>query len=182
MFNYINIFLDYPAKEFNVREVARIKSISPATASKILKSLAKQSFLKQRTFKNLILYKANIESDKYRDLKVYYNIRKLKDSGLIQAINNFYLQPTIILFGSFSNGYDVETSDIDLVIISEKTAMLKNKELFEKKLKREIQLFPIRKLSDLRNEHLINNVLNGITLQGSVKWTSMNALKKDLSK
>lgn len=171
--------MDYPTKEFNVREIARIKSISPATASKQLNMLAKQSFLKKRSFKNLILYKANIESEEYRDLKIYYNIRKLKDSGLIEAINNFYLKPTIILFGSFSNGYDTETSDIDLVIISEKTTQLKNKSLFEKKLKREIQLFPIRKISDLRNEHLINNVLNGIKIQGKAKWTSTNALKKE---
>ena len=173
--------MDNPNKEFNVREIARIKSISPATASKALKSLHKDSFLKQRAFKNLVLYKANIESDKYRDLKIYYNIRKIKDSGLIEAINNFYLHPTIILFGSMSTGYDTETSDIDLVIISEKTTNL-NLKPFEKKLKRKIQIFLIRKISDLRNEHLINNVLNSITIQGSLEWTSVNALKEDLSK
>ncbi|MBW3001307.1 nucleotidyltransferase domain-containing protein [Candidatus Woesearchaeota archaeon] len=180
MFNYLNTFLDYPSKEFNVREFARIKNISPATASKILNNLAK-SFLKKRAFKNLLLFKANIESEAYRDLKVYYNIRKIKDSGLIKEINNFYLHPTIILFGSMSTGHDIETSDIDLVIISEKTTILDTKP-FEKKLKREIQIFAIRKLSELRNEHLINNVLNGITLQGSLEWTSVNVLKKDLSK
>ncbi len=41
---------------------------------------------------------------------------------------------------------------------------------FEKKLRRKLQLFPIRELNDLRNNHLINSVLNGIVIQGELEW------------
>jgi predicted nucleotidyltransferase len=184
MFNKLNIlktFFNNPKKEFNIREIARLLKISPATASTQLKSLAKQGFLKQRNYKHLILCRADLESNKYKDLKTYHTITRLRESGLITALNEFYLKPTIILFGSASRGIDTEASDLDLLIISEKTQNLKEKEKYEHKLKREIQLFPVRKISDLRNKHLINNVLNGIVIQGSIEWASMNALKKGLS-
>jgi len=173
MFNKLNIlsiFFESPTKEFNVREIARLVKITPATVSKRLKKLASKGFIKYRKERLLDLYKANLDSDEYLDLKVYYNIRRLRETDLIKAINEQYLKPTIILFGSGIKGLDVEDSDMDLVIISENTEQLKNQKLFEKKLKRSLQLFPIKELKDLRNNHLINNVLNGMVLQGELEW------------
>ena len=116
------------------------------------------------------MYKSNIESEDYIDLKKYYNIKKLRDSGFIEELNNFYLKPTIILFGSMSNGLDVGSSDIDLVIVSEKKQEFSKIKEFEKKLKREIQMFVVKELKELKNKHLINNVLNGVILQGELIW------------
>ena len=65
---------------------------------------------------------------------------------------------------------DTETSDIDLVVISEKTADFPEQKKFETKLNREIQIFAVKDIKDLRNEHLINNVMNGIVIQGEIKW------------
>ncbi|MBN1156157.1 hypothetical protein JXA85_00940, partial [Candidatus Woesearchaeota archaeon] len=51
MFNNLNIirrFFEEPTREFNVREIARLMDISPATASKNLKELAKEKILKER--------------------------------------------------------------------------------------------------------------------------------------
>lgn len=168
--NVIKIFFENPTKELNVREVARKIKIAPATASKQLKYFAKQEILKERKERNLLLYKANLEGDLYLDLKKFYNIRKIKDSGLIEELNRFYLKPTICLFGSTSNGLDIEDSDIDLLIISEKDQEFQKKEVFEKRLNRQLQFFIVRTIKDLKNEHLINNVLNGFVLQGEIKW------------
>ena len=167
--NTLKIFLENPTKEFSVREVARILKISPATASNRLREFAKRSVLIERKERMLKLYKANVESDLYKDIKIFYNIRKLKESGLIDELNKFYLKPTIVLFGSYSKGLDTETSDIDILVISEKRKLI-NLTKFEKKLKRKIQLFVVEDVKELKNEHLINSVLNGITLQGMVKW------------
>ena len=167
--NTLKIFLENPTKEFSVREVARILKISPATASSRLREFAKRSVLIERKERMLKLYKANVESDLYKDIKIFYNIRKLKESGLMDELNKFYLKPTIVLFGSYSKGLDTETSDIDLLVISEKRKLI-NLTKFEKKLKRKIQLFVVEDIKELKNEHLINSVLNGITLQGMVKW------------
>jgi len=168
--NIIKIFFESPTKEFNVREVGRILKIAPATASTKLKILVREKILKERRERNLLLYKANLESDTYLDLKKFYNIKKIKDSGLIESLNKFYLKPTIALFGSASNGLDTEDSDIDLLIISEKNTEFQDKETFEKKLNRKLQLFIVKEIRNLKNEHLMNNVLNGIILQGKIKW------------
>ncbi|MBN1156628.1 nucleotidyltransferase domain-containing protein, partial [Candidatus Woesearchaeota archaeon] len=115
------------------------------------------------------LYKADIDSQDYRDFKMFYAIRNIRESGLIESLNDFYLKPTIVLFGSAASGIDTETSDIDLVVISEKTERIADLAKFEKKLRRKIQVFNITNIKELGN-NLANNVLNGITIQGKVKW------------
>jgi len=169
--NILRLFFENPTREYNVRELARLIEIAPATASKNLKSANKETILKYRRERNIDLYSSNLESYRYRDLKVYYNIFKIRESGILDAINKEYLKPTIILFGSSATGMDTETSDIDLVIISEKTSEFKERQTYEKRLKRELQLIIVKDIKNIRNPHLINSILNGITLQGEVKWT-----------
>lgn len=168
--NILRIFFENPLREFGVREAAKLIKLSPATASKKLNELTRQKILKHRKERNLDLFKADIESENYRDLKVYYNLRKIRKSSLINALNNSYLKPTIIFFGSGSQGYDVKESDFDFVVISERTKEFKGKEAFEKKLGRKLQLFIVKGIKELRNKHLINNVIGGIVLQGEIKW------------
>lgn len=169
-FNTLSIFFDKPTHEYNVREVARVLNISPPTASTALKKLEKSGFLKKRRERLLKLYRANIENDLYQDAKRFYTIRKIKETGLLDAINMAYLKPTVVLFGSAAYGLDTETSDLDILIVSEKTDEFGRTEEFEKKLKRRLQFFVVRNVKDLKNKHLINNVLNGMVLQGEVKW------------
>jgi len=169
--NIIKIFFEEPSREFNVREVARILKISPATASKDLGNLVKQGLLKLRKERIFHLYRANLENDSYKDFKLFYNIKKIKDLGLIDALNKYYLKPAIVLFGSASKGEDTETSDLDLVVVSEKTKEFPKLKNFERKIRKKIQLFRVKNINELRNKHLMNNVLNGIVLQGRLKWT-----------
>lgn len=168
--NILKIFFESPTKEFNVREVARNLKIAPATASTQLKKFSKKGILKERKERTLNLYKADLENEDYRNIKRFYNIKKINGSGLIEELNKFYLKPTIILFGSASDGVDIEDSDIDLLIISEKTKEFKQINKFEKKFNRKIQLFIVKNIKDLKNKHLINNVINGVKIQGEIKW------------
>src|SRR3989344_2425774 len=160
--NILKVFFESPNKGFNVREIARILKIAPATASSKLKKFANRGLLKEKSERNLLIYRANLEKEEYRDLKVYYNIRKIKESGLIEELNKFYIKPSIILFGSASFGLDTEDSDIDLVVLSEKDKEFTNVGKYEKSINRRLQLFIIKDIKNLKNEHLINNVLNGI--------------------
>src|SRR3989344_7117274 len=180
-FNTLKLFFNEHNREFNVREVARILKISPPTASKELKNLSKEMLLQERKERQLHLYKSNLESDAYTDLKLWHNIRQIRESGLLQALNEYYLKPTVVLFGSTRYGLDTENSDFDLLILSEKTTLLPEVDRYETKIKRKIQVFAVKNMSELKNEHLIQNILNGITLQGEISWTSKNALKKGLS-
>jgi len=169
--NILRLFFEESTREFNVREIARILKISPAAASYKLKALANKSLLRERKERMLILYKANLESELYQDSKVFYNVRKIKESGLIKELNKFYLKPTIILFGSITFGLDTETSDIDLLIISEKKKEFTQRSKFEKKLNRPIQILIVKEVKELKNKHLISNIINGIVLQGKIRWT-----------
>lgn len=168
--NILRIFLESPSRNYNVREAAKVLKIAPATASNYLKKFAKKGILKYKKERSLDLYKANIDNEYYRDIKVYYNITMIRESGLIDAFNEFYLKPTIIFFGSGANGYDTEESDFDFAIISENTKEFTKKDEFKEYIKREIQIFAVKELKNLKNEYLINNILSGIVLQGEIKW------------
>ena len=169
--NTLELFFESPIREFNVREMARLLKISPATASSELKKMAAKGILVKRKERILDLYRANLDNDLYKDLKIFYIIRRIKEIGLLDALNDFYLKPAIVLFGSSSYGLDTETSDLDIFILSENTKDFPSLKKFEDKMKRAIQIFAAKDVKDLKNQHLINNVLNGVKIQGKVKWT-----------
>jgi predicted nucleotidyltransferase len=180
--NILKIFFETPSKEFNVREIARLAKVAPSTASLILKKLNKLSILKERKERIYLLYKANLKSSLYKDMKIFYNIRKIKDSGLIESLNKFYPSPTIILFGSCSFGMDIESSDMDILIVSNSPKPFPEIKKFNRKLNKTLHIFSVKKVEDLMNEHLINNIADGILLHGIIKWNWTSVFKKGSSK
>ena len=117
----------------------------------------------------LDLFRANLSSEEYKDIKIYYNIKRLRDVGLIKGLNKHFLKPTIILFGSASFGNDTSSSDYDLCILSEVSEEF-DKSNYEEKLGRKIQLFLFNSFSKEEIVPLVNSILSGKTLQGEVKW------------
>lgn len=185
MFKYLNkldCFFNQTNKEFSVREFSRINKISPATASSYLELFTKEKILQKRKERIYNLFKANIKAHQYTDLKIYYSIKKLRDSGLIKELHKEYLNPTIVLFGSTAQGLDDQNSDIDLCIITKHKKKFSKKKYFEKKLNKELQLFIVKKLSEIPNKHLISSIANGINLQGMIVWSLESATKKVLLK
>lgn len=170
MDNVLEYFIKNPEKEFHIRELAKLTRRSPTTISKYLKNFEKQNLLKSRKKFKHILFKANTDSLSFKDLKIYTNINNLRRSGLIEyLIDEFNHPETIVLFGSYRKGEDIQISDIDILTIT----TLKKKidlEKFEKFLNRKIQLFlysnnEIDKMKT-NNKELLNNMINGIVLYG----------------
>ena len=164
----LQLFMKHPIREFNVREAARLTDISTATTSNKLKELAKEKILKHRKERNLDLYKANIESYEYRDMKIYHNIRTIRESGLLEALNEQYMKPAVVLFGSSSTGMDIETSDIDIFIETPSKKGI-NVEKCERSLQRKIQLIRSDSIKNVSNIHLANNIINGIILNNAIE-------------
>ena len=54
-------------------------------------------------------------------------------------------------------------SDIYIQTISKKELKLKD---YEESLGRKIQLFKYKKLDDIKNKNLVNNIVNGLVLNG----------------
>ena len=166
----LSIFVEEPDKKLNVREVARMAGVTPTTASKHLKNLSKNKFLLKKKERNMILYSADTESQTFRDFKIYQNIKKIKETGVVDFINTELSYPeTIILFGSYAKGENTKRSDIDLFILSESKKGIDCGK-FQKILGAEIQTFIYsRKETEgmkTKNKELLNNIINGTKLSG----------------
>ena len=163
-------FLKNIRKEFHVRELARIMKKSPTNISKYLKKYEKKGIIKSERKLNHLFFRANTQNIEFKHLKLFYNVKIIYDSGLIDfLIKEFNHPEAIILFGSFARAEDIESSDIDICMISPNK---EDSELdkFEKKLKHKIQLFVLSRKDIERmkekNKELLNNILNGINLEG----------------
>lgn len=169
----IEIFLEDSEKEFYVRELARKLGKSPTTLSKYLKKFEKQGILKSEKKFNHLLFKTNSEKEEFKQLKINYNLRKIKESGLVDFLQSELNEPkAIVLFGSFSRGENIKKSDIDLLIITPLKKDI-NTEKFESKLGHKIQLFlfsdkDLEKTKE-KNKELLNSFINGITLHGFIE-------------
>ena len=169
----LKYFIEEPNRWFHVRETARLIKLAPATISKYVNKLTKENILIKKKERNHLLFRANTESEEFKDYKRFYNIKTIKKSGLIDYFNKeLHFPEAIILFGSYAKAENDKNSDIDLFIISNTKKEL-NLEKFRKILQREIQIFlhTPKEFIDLQKEskHLINNVLNGIILKGYVE-------------
>lgn len=160
-------FLQHPTARLRVRQIEREVKIALPSAIRYSKELEKEGILRIINIADVKLYSANRDSKKYLLEKRFYNIRQLYDSGLIDHLIKESINAPIILFGSYSRGEDIEDSDVDIFI--EYNKEIKNLQIYEKKLRREIQIFRNKKINDIKNKHLINSIMNGITLNSSVE-------------
>lgn len=113
------------------------------------------------------LYTAN-RSEQYYLGKKLYNIKQLCESGIINYLKIELSNPTIILFGSYAKGEDDENSDIDLYIESPTKKQL-NLKKYEQQLKRKFEIFQHKNIKEVKNPHLANNIINGITLNKQIE-------------
>jgi len=162
----LDVIFKYPTTKFTIRELARKTAISAPTAMIIVRTLKKEQIVRELRVATASQISANLESEIYRRKKLVYNIEEIFSSDLIDYLDKIYKNPkAIILFGSYSKGYDIEKSDIDIAILTEEKHKL-NLDVFEKKLVRSISIHEItlNKVS----EEFKNNLSNGIILKGAI--------------
>ena len=169
----IEIFLEEYGKEFYVRELSRNLKKSPTTISKYLKELEKKGILKSEKKFNHLLFRANTEKEAFRQLRIDYNIKKIKESGIIDFLVKEFNEPrAVVLFGSFAKGENINTSDIDLLVITPIKKEI-NLEKFEGEAGHKIQLFlfsnkELEKMKE-KNKELLNSFINGVILYGFIE-------------
>lgn len=167
----LELFFEQPEKEFYVRGISRILKKSPTTISKYLKKLEKDGLLIKEYRYNHLLFKANNEDSKFKQAKLNYNLKIIRESRVIEYLSEEFNNPeAVILFGSFAKGENIGKSDIDLLVISPLKKDVKL-EKFEEKLGK-IQLFvksskEIEKMKKT-NKELLNSFINGRVLYG--RW------------
>ncbi|MBI2669308.1 winged helix-turn-helix transcriptional regulator [Candidatus Woesearchaeota archaeon] len=150
-FFYVN-----PLGRFTVRELAAKTGLSRSTVQYQLQKLKVEN----------IVSKNNQWIDNWhnRFQKTNYYIKRMADTGLIDYLEKELAASAIILFGSFRKGESVKESDIDFFVECAREKKL-DLTMFERSLGHKIQLFTKPKITKLPT-HLLNNVVNGIKLQG----------------
>jgi len=164
-------FFEDPNRKYSIRELSRILKINHTTVRQNLNKLVKEGFL---SFKKEGLYSfyKTILNKKTLNLKLYYNLEKLRESGLIEDLEKKYDLPVIVLFGSYSSATDDITSDIDLCLISNIEKEFST-EKYEKVLNRKVSIHKFNKKSWEKtkklNPDLVNSICNGIVLSGELE-------------
>jgi len=155
----LELFFEFPNEKFTIRYIAKKTKIPKSTVHKYLKKLKSMD----------LITKDNQDSNKrfFKIKKINYFIEKIYTSGLIEHLNKFYVPSCIILFGSFRKGDSVSSSDIDIFLETTKKKETSLKK-FEEKLKHNIQIFKETSINKLP-PRLLNNVVNGIKLEGFFK-------------
>jgi predicted nucleotidyltransferase len=164
-------FFEEPNRRFSIRELSRILKINHTTVRQYLNKLVKEGFLSVKKGGLYSFYQL-VFSKKTTNLKLYYNLEKIRESGLIEDLEKTYDLPVIVLFGSYASAMDDKTSDIDICLISNVEKEF-NAEKYENKLNRKISLHKFTKnlwnKSKKSNPNLINNICNGIVLSGELE-------------
>lgn len=158
----------HTGKEFTARAVAINLGVSPPAISKALPDLLKEGFLiveKDKTNKRLSI-KLNREAPGVWQIKRVDNLRLIYESGLADFLEDYFPGNLIILFGSYSYGEDIYSSDIDIAIIGTKEKDI-NLEKFEKIFEKKININFYDGLESI-NKHLRSNIFNGIVLSGRI--------------
>lgn len=161
----LEVFFRNPNTEFYLRELSRVLKLSMPTIISVTDALAKEGLIIKTKGKVLTTVKANRENVEFIRYKRVNNLESLYNSGLLQHIIETYNYPKcIILFGSYSRGEDIEGSDIDIALVTNKKLEL-NAEKHEKILERHINIHEIS-LNKISAEFKAN-LWNGIVLEGS---------------
>ncbi len=158
----------------NAHAIAKALSVSQPAVAKSLPLLQKKEFLLVTKDKETKRFSITLNRENHHVLwlKRADNLKQLYESGLVQYFYDSMPEATIILFGSYAFGEDTMTSDIDIAVIGAGKKSLDTKALalkeFEKKLSREITINSYASFKNI-DRHLLNNILNGITLKGAVQ-------------
>ncbi|MBI4452943.1 nucleotidyltransferase domain-containing protein [Candidatus Woesearchaeota archaeon] len=158
-------FFRNPSKETHLRGLSRLLKLSMPTIISVTDDLAKENFIIKIKSGFITQVQANRESIKFIRKKRIYNLAIVFESGIVEHLVKIYNHPqSIILFGSFSRGDDIEKSDVDIAVITKKKVDFDARQ-YEKSLGRNISIHEID-LNDVSKEFRLN-LANGIVLEGS---------------
>ena len=161
----LEFFFRNPSGEFHLRELSRLLKLSMPTIIAVTDALAKEGYIVKTKKKFITEIRANRESTAFTRKKRLYNIEITYDSGLVDYLAKAYNHPkSVILFGSFSRGDDIESSDIDIAVITKKKISINISE-YEKFLGRGISIHEVD-LEKMSKEFKLS-LANGVVLEGS---------------
>ena len=164
-----NFLCENVGNETNQSFIAKKLNVSSTAIAKALKDLEKEKLvlIKKDKLMNLNIIQLNRENFRTMQLKRVNNLKSFYESELLEKLEDSFPGATIILFGSYSRGEDINTSDIDIAIIGRKEKnvdLAKFEKLFEKKI-----VINFYNSFEKIHKHLKENICNGIVLSGGIE-------------
>jgi len=163
--------MENPLEEFGLREISRKVDISPASVLNYLKKLEAEGFIKKIKKKINPAYVSQRDNENFKFYKKIAILEELHSSGIIDELWQKTAPEAIILYGSCSKGESIDTSDIDLFVISKnvKKTILNYKidKKYSKMISKEVHII----VDNRKNipDKLMNSLINGIVLKGYLK-------------
>ena len=152
------IFFLEPTKVHYIKEISRKINLAHTSVKKHILELVKAG-LAEETSQIFKGYKASRENPEFIFQKKISNLIMLKESGLLESLKEHYPK-SIILFGSYDKGEDIESSDVDIFVNSKKLNLSLDK--FEKYLNRTIHII----FKEEESRSLIESINQGSILFG----------------
>ena len=163
----VRFLLQHPSGNYTANALALQLHVSPTAIAKAIPNLVDEELItatKDKLSKRRAIQL--VRSARTIALKRVENLRLLYATSIVEYLTEQLPGSTIILFGSFAFGEDVETSDIDIAVIGSKKKLEMSR--FEKSIKHPISLQYYSSMKGI-NTHLKENLCNGIVLQGSIE-------------
>jgi len=154
-------------EKLSQRDIAKFLKVSPTAVANSLKALKKDNFISLEKTKNINFIYLNRDNETAIELKRVENLKNVYTSRLLEYLEKELPGGTIILFGSYSYGGDINTSDVDIAVIGRKDKPLQLEE-FDRILNRKININFYDSFREI-HKNLKDNILNGIVLKGTVE-------------
>jgi len=99
-------FFEDPNRKFSIRELSRILKINHTTVRQYLNKLVKEGFLSPKK-EGVYLFYHLILSRKTLNLKLYYNLEKVRNSNLIEELEKAYRMASLYVMPSVSEPFGI---------------------------------------------------------------------------
>ncbi len=170
-FKIAELIFNHPNRSFHIRELAKETGLSTTAVVSSIRDLDDSKIIRLEKTDLTTNVIADLDSESYRSYKKIFNLYRLEGHSVIRTLIDAFHAETIVLFGSFARGEDIENSDIDLLILTnskEKQDIAALLGKYEQGLNRKINLHILPAL-DKSSKEFKNAVANGIVLHGYLK-------------
>jgi DNA-binding Lrp family transcriptional regulator len=112
----LNVFLENPTKNFQIRGIARYLNIPKTTISYHVNKFLKDGIIIKEDKGVFPSFRAHESSENYRFIKKQESVRKIMEFGFLDYIEKELNPKCVVLFGSFAKGEYDAGSDIDIFV------------------------------------------------------------------
>ncbi|MEK6859958.1 MAG: nucleotidyltransferase domain-containing protein [Nanoarchaeota archaeon] len=160
----MEVFFKEPTSIHFIREISKKIRLAPTSVKIYINNLLKEELIISKKSKPFDGYVANRENEKFLFYKRLYNQYSLYE--LKEKIIDTLSPKAIVLFGSYDKGEDIESSDIDILLISKIKKDI-NLGIFEKELNRKINIMIISDLNEL-DKNIEKKIINATKIYGEI--------------